>query len=363
MEYVIGFAVLIVICWYFGAKDKAQKAADAEENKSGSADYVYKRNENPTVIGGTSLDRFFVECVLSGCNDLTMEKNIAKAKLLAEKYNLDYSNGLEKLYQQAFEAHEKISGKIMQDKLSVKRQEEREEYERLNRYSDYYGKDKTVAMLTDRMNELRSKASSQDRYAEMVMRSGQQQERDWAIWGGIANGIAGAGAGVSTALDVQAQNAQIRAQNEANMRAAMPMYMMVTGNASQNRKNADSIQRQIELLKEKLISDISAEDVMNLLEIVSPTVDVSETGAFKVTATIQAKEKLSIYGDVPAIADGTIIAHVISEEKEIGTAKMVLPVEGVSTKVGIVGVGLTGAELGKKYTVKFSAHKLWMMEK
>ena len=58
-------------------------------------------------------------------------------------------------------------------------------------------------MLTDRAAELRAEAKSQDQYAQMLMRSGQQKERDWALWGGVADGIAGFGAGVSTAIDLQ----------------------------------------------------------------------------------------------------------------------------------------------------------------
>ena len=36
-------------------------------------------------IGGTPLDRFFVECVLAEYNDFSVKKNAEKAKLLAEK--------------------------------------------------------------------------------------------------------------------------------------------------------------------------------------------------------------------------------------------------------------------------------------
>lgn len=49
-------------------------------------------------IGGTTLDKFFVECVLASYNDFSLEKNIAKAKLLADKYGLKYPNGIQALY-------------------------------------------------------------------------------------------------------------------------------------------------------------------------------------------------------------------------------------------------------------------------
>lgn len=313
-------------------------------------------------IGGTDLDKFFVECVLSSCNDFQLEKNVAKAKLLADKYSLSYPDGIQILYENGLEAHESISGKIISDKLASLREKEREEYDNLTRYVSLFGKDKKIAMLTDRMNELRRKAASLDKGAEMLMRSTQQKERDWAIWGGIADGLAGPAAGIATAIDIQAQNAQIRAQNEANMRATMPAYMSVTGSASQNRANANAIEKEIQLMREKLISDISSEKVFEMLQVVNPTVEVSETGAFRVTATAETLKKLFIFDDVPAVADGTIVAHVFEDDKEIGTATMVLPVNGISSKTGLVGMALSGARQDKKHTVTFTVGKLWLME-
>ena len=57
------------------------------------------------------------------------------------------------------------------------------------------------------------------------------------------------------------------------------------------------------------------------------------------------------------------MGHVLDEnDKEIGTVKMVLPVNGVSDKVGILGIGLSGAERGKNYSITFSEYKLWLLE-
>lgn len=363
MVYVIMFLVCFTYVGYMVYAEQKRTKADKAENKSGSTDYIYKRNENPNVIGGTNLDRFFVECVLSNCNDFSAEKNIAKAKILADKYNLTYSSGIEKLYEQAFEAHKGISTAIKNEKLAEQRAEEREEYNTLVKYAEYYGREKKQAMLTDRMEELRKKAKLQDEGAKMLLRSGQQKELDWAILGGAANGIGGVGAGLATAMDVQAKNAQIRAQNEANRRAAMPGYMAVTGSAAQNRSNANAIEKQIAGLNEKLISEAPTSEVMELLDIVNPTVDVSETGAYRITATVKPKKELFIFDDVSAVADGTIEAHVLDGTCEIGTAKMVFPVNGVSGEVGIIGMGVSGAEPGKTYHVTFTGYKLWLMEK
>jgi len=142
----------------------------------------------------------------------------------------------------------------------------------------------------------------------------------------------------------------------------MPAYMNVLGYVSDSKKYIDLLEKEITLTKEKLVSNQPDNLVMKLLNVYNSTVEVSETGAFKITATVELKEKQFIFGDVPAIVDGTILAHLYDGPKEIGTAKLVLPVDGVRDKVGVVGVGLSGAQSGKKYTIIFTPYKLWLME-
>lgn len=60
------------------------------------------------MIGGTLLDRFFVECTLGG-TDFDNEEDIAKAKEIAKKYNLSYPfSGIESLYLAALENHKEL---------------------------------------------------------------------------------------------------------------------------------------------------------------------------------------------------------------------------------------------------------------
>ncbi|MBQ1252256.1 MAG: hypothetical protein IIY02_05000, partial [Firmicutes bacterium] len=95
------------------------------------------------------------------------------------------------------------------------RKEEQIEYENLIQYSDFSGRDKRIAMLSDIANKLMEEAAKADKLSTTVMSIGQEKERDWATWGGIANGLGGVGAGVSTAIDIQNKNMQIRANNKA----------------------------------------------------------------------------------------------------------------------------------------------------
>lgn len=354
------FVIILVICVIL--KANIQEKQDSTENTSKSNEYIYKRDESPYRLGGTNLDRFFVECVLSGITGFSKKANVEKAKLIANKYNLAFYS-VEKLYEEAYKAHQPLSTEYRLAQENEIRSREKREYDTLNMYSDLYGRDKKIAMLTEQKLAMLRQANASDNYAKLMMSSTQKAESDWAIFGGIANGLGGIGAGISTAIDIQARNAEIRAQNEANMKAAMPAYMHITGNAAQNRANAETIEEEIQKTKMKLEKSIPPETVMKLLDITNMTLSISQTGAFKITASVAVKKSLTIYDDVPAYIDGTLCASLYDGDTKVASALMVLPLNGVSSRnIGIVGMGLSGAEEGKTYTIKFSPHKMWLME-
>lgn len=333
------------------------------DNKKNAVAKKEAAQKQAEVIGATMLDRFFVECVLAEADDFSKPKNKQRAQLLADKYNLKYPNGIEELYKQGLNGHKVVSQRFILNRLEEKRAEERKEFERLNKYSDLTGKAKRIAMLSDRAAELRKEAKSQDQYADMLMRSGQQKERDWATWGGIADGIAGFGAGVSTAVDIQMQNMQIRAENEKRRQAALPGYMFMTNSAQGNRRNADEIMKEIENFKLKLVAEESSAELMKKISFSNTDVLVSETGAAMVCTSASLDPKFRIFDDIPAVVDGTIIAKIYDGDQLCGTAQMVLPMYGLGQNIPLNGICIDCCKPGKSYTAKFTAKNLWAMEK
>lgn len=68
----VGYLIVILFCIIFALIMFAGDHKAREE--------IFSKS-----IGGTKLDRFYIECVLGDYNDFTIEKNIQKAQLLAEK--------------------------------------------------------------------------------------------------------------------------------------------------------------------------------------------------------------------------------------------------------------------------------------
>lgn len=360
-QYVVvfcGFIVFLIV--YMLVWVHKDDAASLKKSKN-------TFNDAPFAFGGTALDRFFIECVLAGSLDFTQEKDLARAKALANCYQLSYPDGIEALFDKAKEAHIVVSKRMASDRASIlaagATESEKEKFKELNRYALLGASLKKWTMLLDQRMKLAGAENALQRVQTILASSvSQEKERDWAVWGGFASGMAGTAAGVATAAGIQAQNAKIRAQNEANVRRALPTYMSMSGGIYELWEKQRQIDKEIEELKRKLVAETPAVQVMEKLNVTNPSLEVSDTGVFYITATVEAKEKLFIYEDVPAVADGTIIAHLWEGDKEVGIANLVLPINGVADKTGVCGMCLGGADPMKKYTITYSAENLWLME-
>jgi len=338
-------------------KEAVEKANQIEKDRRGES--VAEK------IGSTYLDRFFVECVLAGCSDLSIEKNKARAMLIADKYKMIYDDiGIEALYNKGLNAHKHTSQNYVNDELSKLRQIERKKCDELTRYSNLYGKEKTRVMLIDIINELSNDKQALEQGAQLYMSMGLEKEKDWAVRGGIASGIAGSGAGIATALDVQAQNADIRARNDSLIRSKTPVYSKLVSSSSDIQNKIDRYKKSLEMLSTTLIDEkTTKEEVLDMLNVVCDKYVISKTGAIEITATVEPKSKLFIFDDVPAYADGTIIAKVLDEKNNaVSTAKMVFPLYGVNRTTTISGIGLSGAKENTRYHITFEADKLWLVE-
>ena len=61
--------IVIVLLFFLLALGISGGVFDGLENKSKSHDYLPSRYKNDSVIAGSNLDRFFMECVLAKCDD------------------------------------------------------------------------------------------------------------------------------------------------------------------------------------------------------------------------------------------------------------------------------------------------------
>lgn len=309
-------------------------------------------------------EEFYKECLKADLKECKNEKELQKAKLIAEKHGIKYSN-ISELYSEAKVLFEKKKQKELDDSLKAKREEERAEQKVLVKYEGLIGREKRIAMLTAEREALLQKADTLKNGAKAVMSASQQKEKDWAIHGGIANGIAGPAAGAATALNIQAQNAQIRAQNKANLQTYAPLITNSYMGAVSYESQARSVAETIENAKTKLLAKDDVQTCLKRLAFTETKVEVSETGTCTVTTKVALTEPFTIFEDVKAVIDGTIIAKIYDGETMVGTAALVLPSKGIGyyhDPYPLKGMCLYCGKKDRDYRIEFAAVDLWAME-
>jgi len=306
---------------------------------------------------------FYDICIKEGIENCISEKNREKASLIAQSKNLSY-NRIEELYSEAKTLVGIEREKDNAAKLEKKLDEEKRLSWEWNKYSNYSkGREKRIAMLTDEVYDAEQRAKEQHSMAYGIVKSGQQKEQSWGLYGGLASGIAGPAAGLAAAMDVQAKNAQIRAQNAAWAELVKPVSIGYTYNALRIEDEAKFLKSQLESATSKLVSDAPASEVFECVAIYDVKVGISETGTAIITAMARMKKQVSIYDNLVAVIDGTIIAHVFEDKKEIGSTVMVLPALGICDGEPLRGIILSCADPKKDHFVSFEAGELWYIEK
>lgn len=342
---------------------------------------------------------FYQQCVVNGVTDLKTAGKQEKARLIARRMGVAEADIIP-FFTQEKEAADRIAAAENEKALAALRREEARKEQELSRGSEYFGREKRIWELRQQQGELHMKAK-QEREAAAEKRRDAKESRqsadsygqsaaklaaynkgsDWAILGGIADGIAGPAAGVATALSVQQSNAQRAAQNDSFIRSTASVMNIMREHAYDMEREAnkhDEKAKELDRQKAALDNDISranvalvgdtpADEILSMLSFGYTDISVSETGAFTVKVYVSLpRNNLLIYGDTPAVVDGTLLANLYQNKDYIGSAKLVLPAGGLapgSRSVTLQGMGLAGAKPHAKCQIEFVPHKLWLIEK
>ena len=254
-------------------------------------------------------------------------------------------------------------------RLEKMQKEEEADYNEYNKYSDCFGTDKRIAMLLDEQKYFLERISSiANTQSQLQANQGLflQKEHDPYIHGGIATGIAGAGAGVVRALEIQQKNAEIRAQNAKELEYLQKVSNVFSRTTDNYKQRAKALAEEIEGISKKMVSEESPNSCFEKLAFTGDYVRVSANGSCRISTHAQLSEPFFISDGVEGVIDGTIIAEIYDGDVCVGKANLVLPKYGInsSKRAELNGIALLGGDADKEYTVKFCpSDNLWAMEK
>lgn len=320
---------------------------------------------------------FYQMCQKVGLNAIQTEKDLQNATQIASTMQLGdidvkaFFLEASALIQKEREEKDEEARLRREARLEAIRTKERQKCAELEKFSDCSGREKRLAILRDHY-EKASNSAYQMSKASSVLTTPlvSTRDTDWAIHGGIANGLAGPGAGAATAMNIQRQNAENRARADA-INSAYVSSLVRSGvldkasNAEKQYKSeAKKLLALIQDAETALVAEDSPDVCFNRLRFDEATVTVSKTGTCNVMTNAYLKNDFTIFNNIKATVDGTILAEICDGGNVIGCAKLVLPVWGTRKDAiaYLEGMALFCGQPDKKYTVRFKAGNLWAME-
>lgn len=365
---------LVVIIWMvlakLGKNEKAEEHRVKEAERKEQAEQIAHRQQ---------LLNFHQMCTKAGITAIRTEKDLQNATQIASTMQLGDID-VKAFFLEAStlilqEKHAEENQKREEQEIEIRKLRSAEEKKcaELEKYANYSGREKRLAMLRDQYEKAKKNAgkASQD-YSTLTTTPlvSRPRDTDWAIHGGIANGLAGPGAGLATAMNIQRQNAENRARADAINSAYVSSLVQsgilekVSNAEKQYKREAEKLQAQIQEAETALVAEDNADVCFKRLKFNEPLITVSATGTCRVDVNVSLKEEFYIFNGVKATVDGTILAELYDGIYCVGSAKLVLPVWG-TRKDAIAylgGMALFCGQPDKKYTVHLKAENLWAME-
>ena len=281
-----------VIKWHIEGKQ--------EERERNARLAVKQDNQN--------LRNFYQMCKKAGITAIQSEADLQKAAQIAGTMQLGDVD-VKALYLKAaslnWQENQETERKKQQElelALNKIRADERAKCEEIEKYAGYSGREKRLAILRDQYKKASSNAYLMSQ-APSVLTTPlvSTRDTDWAIHGGIANGLAGPGAGLATAMNIQRQNAENRARADA-INSAYVSSLVRSGaleKAAQAEKKykdeAEKLQAQIQEAETALIAEDSPQKCFERLRFDGVRVMVSETGTCSVMASAYLKDNFTIF--------------------------------------------------------------------
>ena len=274
-----------------------------------------------------------------------------------------------------------------------------EDLKNLSMYSNYYGIQKTICMINDtyqsqidalqkQAKQMQESAEASKKLADAVLwlnATSKEREKSWAVAGGIANGLAGPVAGIATAIDVQIQNSEIRARNAVRSQQAVSTSTQFKqygyhqyNSAEACLKKAQSLKSEMDELKREyqrrrigLQNDTEAFNYVIIKDLdycVNPTKSVFVSMRLFQSAGCQIDNS-----GKKAYVDGTLLAKIFQNNVLIGTADIVLPLEGLSSYnasaylssaegISVSGISICNANPTIRCEIEVMPKNLWLVE-
>ena len=210
----------------------------------------------------------------------------------------------------------------------------------------------------------------------VAMSAYKPKDKDWALLGGIADGIAGPGAGAAVALKAMSENAANAAQYEENRKYATNLAYQVSLSGldiarqiDKLEENAEKFRKEIREAERKVIlENVEFSELKDTFEIGNTKIKSVEDDECYVCAELSVINHYvpNVPKEVKMCVDGYLSVSLQEEDIYLGSVDVPLPALGVKCNGGKTTIEVIFDQYlpGKNhnYTCTVEPKKLWVME-
>ncbi len=309
--------------------------------------------------------QFYKECLEQNIHQVQSSVEVQKARLIADKMGFNKVSDLAAFYAECKGLLGAQEEQKENNELAMKKSEDQRKYEEYTKYAEFTaGREKRITMLADALKvalEERAEAAASMKAASAF---GMQKEKGWGFQAGMASALGGTGAAVATAMDIAADNAQIRASNAANAPVRAFLGQAASRSYDEACQKVDNLRKQLDDAQTKLVYETNEADILKHIQFSQIKTTVTEAGGIEIEATAKLRQELTIFDGLAAVVDGAVMAEIYDTSAKVGETMVVLPALGVNhqTECTLKGIHLTGGKQDKQYQVRFKPYHLWEME-
>lgn len=309
-----------------------------------------------------SVKKFYKACLSQGIRDMSREADKERIVLFAKNTNIPGTqNELISAFNKGKELVDSAKQQAEMDKL--KNEEAKIKQDNMG-YISYVGREKRIKICKDcisvcdmAIEQIKKEMNGSNRTASSLM----QKKGDWAIAGGIANGLAGPAAGLVTALGVQERNATIDSNNAAITSAAVAMNLNLLEKQVKVEEEREKWEKKLSKAQQSLYKELPKEQLFEALTVEVKEKKTSATGKGRVTISVSQKTPITIFEDVRAVIDGSLTIYVISGGHVVGQGMIAFPYEG--TEHSFTRTVICEGNIPSEYDVMVKPNMLWAIER
>ena len=306
---ILGILIFIsgfVLFFYSVSKNK-----NSNNITNNVSNEVKKKNEYNNELAV----KIYSKCLVKDIMDIDSAKNIDALGIIAYSYGVsdidlakEYFYMGEKIFKDR-ENEKKL--KWNNEKVSKARENDLKVFEETKRIADIVGKDKYIYSLKNDL-EYGYKALELSEQAKKIGLSNMNvkaNKSDWAIWGGMANGIAGPAAGIATAMDIQRKNIEAEKNIQYVRESGKNLYNEAKKVQRDLPKALENEELMKKYLEDRLFDDRYPEEKMNYLKISNVEYFITEGRNFNIKAKYKCNKDITLI-DSEAILDGSLKIEV-----------------------------------------------------